>query len=727
MGEAQPVANEELEKLKLEIKKLKRELKHKSKDNEILRMANEQAVHAQEFIQRENARQVFYTRQLLKTSPYLLILTDEKLFTVMTSDIYYQFGSCNRARIQAGVHLKEALDGIFPDEELEDFLEKCEKTLAGEFIESYLIQGDFFGQRQDLQVNVKSMKQDGVVIGLNIMFVDMTQVVDAKERAEAADIAKGNFLANMSHEIRTPMNAISGMAEFILRDSDDEAAKRHAAMIKSASRTLISIINDILDFSRIESGKMEIVEDDYKLSSLINDVAAMTRIRLQETQTELVLDIAPSLPENLTGDEVRVKQVLINILGNAVKFTKEGSITLRLRQEKLDEEHCRLIFSVKDTGIGIREEDQAKLFSSFSQVDTRRNRAIEGSGLGLAISRSLVEMMGGKIRVFSVYGEGTKFTFDIISRVKNWEGIGEIRKKAAPGAVKAFQASFRAPEAGILVVDDNEMNLDVAAGLLHPYSDNVTCVMSGAEAMVCFAGHDYDVIFIDHMMPVMDGVETMEKLRKMPGGKETVMIALTANALNGAKAEYTAAGFDDFLAKPVSPRILEEMLRKYLPSGKIIENGKENGEASKDAAGEKSAAGGVSGKQSEKEQETEGENEAVLSALRNIPELNVEKGLSYCLNDSAFYISTISKFVKRAKDHILDDQLKEEDWDNYLVTVHAVKGNLLTIGAEEVSREARELEFALREEKKDYVSEHHETFIKRYRALLKACRAALQP
>ncbi len=726
MEEEQQALEEKAARLELENKKLRRELRHISKDNEILRLANEQAVHAQELIQHDNTRQIFYIRQLLKTLPYLLILTDEKLNTVMTSDVYFQFGGCNRARIQSGVQLREALEGILPEEEFSDFLDKCKKALEGEYVGSYIFQGNFFGQRRDMQVNIRSMLQDGYLTGLNIMFVDMTQIVDAKERAEAADLAKSNFLANMSHEIRTPMNTINGMTEFILRDSEDEEAKKHASMIQSASRTLLSIINDILDFSRIESGKMEIVEDAYKLSSLINDVAAMIRVRLQETQTELIVDVGPDVPDNLCGDEVRIKQILINLLGNAVKFTREGSITLRLRYEKVDEATCRLCFSVKDTGIGIREKDQAKLFSSFSQVDTRRNRAIEGSGLGLAISKQLVEMMGGSIRVYSVYGEGTKISFDIINRVIGWEPVGEIGKKTSPAKTEAFHVTFRAPEARILVVDDNEMNLDVAAGLLYPYGCEITSVQSGAEAMVCFVGHDYDIIFIDHMMPVMDGAETMEKLRQMQGGEKVVMIALTANALSTARAEYLAMGFDDFLAKPVVPRVLDEMLRMYLPPEMIIEAGQETAEI-KEADGREGGAPEGMGRASsgyEPVMEAGEEKEVSLDVLKNNSEFNVARGLGYCMNDPAFYLTTVSRFVKRARDKELEEQFAEKNWDDYLITVHAVKGNLLTIGAEGASQEAKELEFALKEGRTEYVSQHHEAFMNRYRALIEVCRVA---
>ncbi len=565
----------ELEKLRIENKKLTRELKRLKKDNEFLRLANDQADRTQAFIQRDSDRQIYYIGQLLKTAPNLLIITDENMFTVMVSDVYFRYSKrCDRDTIRRGIPLREALMGVFPEEDRDEIVSRCALVLGGEKMLPFMIGMIQEGKRHDLQVSIAQSLRDNAVCGLTILFVDMTEFVNAKERAEEADRAKSKFLANMSHEIRTPMNAISGMAEFILRDSNDEKAVRHAMMIKSASGTLLSIINDILDFSKIESGKLELIEVSYRLSALVGEVSNMIRIRLKDKDVALDLDLAKDLPDSLRGDDVRIKQILINILGNSVKFTRMGKITLRIRAKREDDDHARLFIDISDTGMGIKEEDLGKLFSSFTQVDTRRNRSVEGTGLGLAISKRLVQMMGGSISVKSTYGKGTCFSFDILSKVDDWkpcERSGE--ENPAEARQEIFHAGFTAPDANVLVVDDNDINLDVAEGILAPYKLRLTKAGSGAVAIEEFLRGKFDIIFMDHMMPVMDGVETMRKIRLLPGGKDIVVIVLTANALSGASNEYRAAGFQDFLAKPVIPREMERILLKYLPPRMIRAGG----------------------------------------------------------------------------------------------------------------------------------------------------------
>ncbi len=401
--------------------------------------------------------------------------------------------------------------------------------------------------------------------GYIMTLTDISKEEELVLAAEAANQAKSNFLANMSHEIRTPMNAINGMSEMILRDSNDEVAKKDAAMISVASKSLLSIINDILDFSKIESGRLEIISENYQTASLINDVVTMIQIRLKDGPVELKVQADPMLPAEMQGDEVRIKQILINLLNNAVKFTTSGSITLQVGFEKFSENQCRIKVQIKDTGIGIRPEDLGQIFESFTQVDTKKNRTVEGTGLGLAISKHLINMMGGDINVESIYGEGTTFSFDIVNQVVSWEPIGELRDAMETISTECFKPEFTAESAKILVVDDNPMNLRVVEGLLKPYKIKPISLESGVAAIRCFEKlHPFDVIFMDHMMPGMDGVEVLHKIREMEGGQEAVVIALTANALSGAKRTYMEAGFDGFLAKPIEPAELDEVLRKYL-------------------------------------------------------------------------------------------------------------------------------------------------------------------
>ena len=688
-------------RLQMENKKLSREIKRLKKDNEVLRIANDQAARTQAYIQKDSTRQVFYNNQLLKTYPYLLILTDEHLETVMISDVFFRYSSAfERDEIRRGVPIRDVLAGVLPETDLSILLEKCEAALWQEPVPPYLLRAVVAGKKIDWQITIKCMmRQDGVVAGLNILFVDMTEVVNAMERAEAADKAKSNFLANMSHEIRTPMNAIVGMAEFILRDSADEVAKRHATRIKSASRTLLTIINDILDFSKIESGKMELVNDSYQLSHLIADITSMLNARLQTKPVTFKTEIDGNIPNRLYGDEVRLKQILINLLGNALKFTHGGSITLTLRHEKIDATHCRLFGTVSDTGIGIKPEDLKNIFSSFTQVDTRRNRAVEGTGLGLAICRQLIELMDGSIRVESEYGKGTTFFFDVVSAVEGWQNLSEAQMTPMERAGAAFHATFCAPEARALVVDDNEMNLEVAEGILEPYKIKIVRAVNGPEALERFAEDTFDIIFMDHMMPGMDGVEAMRRIRMMKGGEEAVIVALTANALSGAAAEYKKLGFQAFLAKPIAPKSMENILRRLLPA-RLLQPVEETSE--------ESAAAGVA-------------SSHAVDVLKDA--IDEESALKYCMGSRTFLEKMLATFRKNEKTKQIETFFRAKDWDNYRIVVHSLKGNALTVGALKLSEHAKELEYAARDDRIDEIMEKHEPFMKEYRALLDAIEA----
>ena len=682
-------------RLQLENKKLNREIKRLKKDNEVLRIANDQAARTQAYIQKDSTRQVFYNNQLLKTYPYLLILTDEQLQTVMISDVFFRYSDkFDREEIRRGVSIRELLEGVLPEDDLSILLEKCAAALRQEPVPPYLLRTVIADKKIDWQITIMCMMKEDGIAGLNILFVDMTDIINAMERAEAADKAKSNFLANMSHEIRTPMNAIVGMSEFILRDSADETAKRHATRIKSAARTLLSIINDILDFSKIESGKMELVNDSYQLAHMISDVASMINARLQTKPVTFKTDIDGDIPNRLFGDEVRVKQILINLLGNALKFTQSGSITMTLRHEKMDDTHCRLFFTISDTGIGIKRNDLQNIFSSFTQVDTKRNRAVEGTGLGLAICRQLITMMGGSIHVESEYGKGTTFRFDVVSAVDGWQKLRDAQMAPLEQAGTAFHATFCAPEAHALVVDDNEMNLEVAEGILAPYKITVVKAMSGPDAIVHFAERSFDIIFMDHMMPNMDGVEAMRRIRLMKGGEETPIVALTANALSGAAAEYKNLGFQAFLAKPIAPKSMENILRRLLPA-RLIQPIEETAEP-------QAAISSPSAQTSD--------------VLKDA--IDEESAMKYCMGSRAFLEKMLATFRKNEKSKQLETFFRAKDWDNYRLIAHSLKGNALTVGAMRLSEHAKELEFAARDNRIDEIMEKHEPFMKEYKALL---------
>ena len=405
----------------------------------------------------------------------------------------------------------------------------------------------------------------------------------AKAEAIAAAKAKSVFLANMSHEIRTPINAILGMDTMILRESDDKDILEYAGNIQSASQTLLSLINDILDFSKIETGKLELVQGDYALSSLINDVYHMLLGKAKEKGLAFNVDSDKNLPAKLYGDEVRIRQILVNILNNAIKYTEKGSVTLNVgmsEQQNADAinnnnvtgsqpaKNIIITFTISDTGIGIKSENISHLFDSFSRFDENKNKHIEGTGLGLAITKQLTKLMNGKINVTSKYGEGSVFEVSIPQKVVSDLKIGDISEKynTAPDKKKK-KASFTAPDAKVLVVDDVKMNINVFKALLKRTKISVDSAISGPEALEMIKDNKYDIIFLDHMMPDMDGIETykhMKELEENPN-KDTTVIMLTANAIMGAKEEYLGIGFSDYLSKPVQAAKLEAMILKYLP------------------------------------------------------------------------------------------------------------------------------------------------------------------
>ena len=395
---------------------------------------------------------------------------------------------------------------------------------------------------------------------------------ESRELAESANRAKSNFLANMSHEIRTPMNAIIGMSQIILKE--EELPQKIATQVKeinSAGNNLLGIVNDILDISKIEAGKYEIIKDEYELPSLLNDVGNIIGVRVQDSNSVFEMEIDDTLPMRMVGDEVRIRQVLLNILGNAVKFTPKGSIKLKVFWNK-DKDDTAIYFDVSDTGIGIKPEHLQSIFSEFNQVDTRRNRNIQGTGLGLAISKHLVEMMDGKISVESVYGEGSTFHIMIKQEINEYKAIGNnisvaLQKRRYDSEVNNASVSIiERPDAKVLIVDDTRVNLMVAAGIMKRYKMQIDTADSGQKAIEMVQEKKYDIVFMDHMMPGLDGVDTTRMIRKLgPEYEKLVVIALTANVVGEAKQLFIDEGLQDFLAKPIEIKELDAILNKWLP------------------------------------------------------------------------------------------------------------------------------------------------------------------
>ena len=391
-----------------------------------------------------------------------------------------------------------------------------------------------------------------------------------REQAEAANRSKSNFLANMSHEIRTPMNAIVGMSELLIEESKGRKIQEYAYDIKTAALNLLAIINDILDFSKVEAGKMDLVEDEYSVIEEMQDTINLVKIAAEQKGLQFKINLADNIPGKLYGDAGRIRQVLINILNNAIKFTKEGYIRLDVTGQYIASDVIDLKLVVEDTGIGIKKEDLTAIFESFRQLDMNRNRQCEGTGLGLAITKQLISLMDGDIQVESEYGKGTRFTIHIKQRVVDKTTIAETGKQtsSAKSAEEEKPTSFNG-DYRVLLVDDNAMNRKVANAMLKTYNFKLAEADSGKAAIERIKHMKYDMILMDHMMPEMDGVEATKIIREECGenGKNAIIIALTANAINGAREMYLENGFDDFLSKPFDRKQLQDLLEKWVPNG----------------------------------------------------------------------------------------------------------------------------------------------------------------
>jgi len=422
--------------------------------------------------------------------------------------------------------------------------------------------------------------QDGMTVGTLYALDDdteqyryMSELRKQRQIADEANKAKSLFLANMSHEIRTPINAILGLDEMVLRESTERDILEYAEDIRTSGTALLALINEILDFSKVEEGKMEILPVSYDPGVLKNDIVNMIKDRVGKKELEFNVDVDNGIPRMLRGDEIRIKQCTLNLLTNAVKYTTRGSISLKIGYEKADADHILLKVSVKDTGVGIKPEDMDSLFSPFVRIDEKKNRNIEGTGLGISITKRLLELMDSNLKVVSEYGKGSEFSFEVRQEVLNWEGIGEYLRKGEDSGDKKrkYTEHFHAPDARILVVDDIRMNLTVMTKLLKRTQIQIDTALSGPEAIKMAKDTDYDVIFVDHLMPEMDGIETLKYLKEQDGGDGPVYVALTANAISGAREMYLEAGFADYISKPVEGEKLEMLLMSYLPPEKLLD------------------------------------------------------------------------------------------------------------------------------------------------------------
>lgn len=654
------------------------------------------------------------------------------------------------------------------------------------------------------QVDTNSRALFDIAKVLSKIAYDRYQLKVKNKQIEETARAKSDFLANMSHEIRTPMNAVLGMAELALREEMSPAARDCIHQIIFSGRNLLVIINDILDFSKIESGKMDINEVVYESMSMFNDLASIVNSRIGDKKIEFTMDIDPYLPQMLMGDNIRIQQVLINLLNNAVKFTNIGEVHLKVTGERLYDDVIQLKMSVSDTGIGIKPEDLSKLFKSFQQVDSRRNRNIEGTGLGLAIAQSLVELMGGKISVSSVYEKGSIFSLELpqgivsnavtepnvesglriallinneyvkaqiirdLNRVEVqytdlataktldnslfdfliaeeqdftpdirayfleneklqcivvssfttsppqaaprirvihkpvyylnlYSALGFISEYIRNDFISEVDFSFTAPDASVLIVDDNAVNLTVAKGLLEPLKMQISTATSANQAIDLLRQLKFDLIFMDHMMPEVDGVQTTHIIRRlMPEYANVPIIALTANAIAGTREMFIAEGMNDFVAKPIDTKDINAKLKKWLPQEKIIP---------------------VSAEQAENIR-FENSEASSFEAIGDISFLNTKSALDLLKTEQLFqmvlmeYYHSIDKKIASIESHF-----KNKDWKNYTIEVHALKSTSRQIGADELADLAEELEKAGKSLNVDFIEENNEKAMTMYREL----------
>lgn len=534
-------------------------------------------------------------------------------------------------------------------------------------------------------INCTVMSVVGIIIGRvsKTYFLNYTEMkVQEKDveirAAEAASKAKSEFLALISHEVRTPLNAVTNLNEMILRESTDQIALGYSRGIKQACRTLSSLINDILDFSKLNSGEFSLLPIEYNLDSLLNDMVNMALPRVQEKGLEFRVDVQEDTPNNLMGDDLRIKQCLMNLLSNAVKYTDSGSVTLSVswcRAEEDDDQSIFLSFTVSDTGIGIKESDLSKIAYPFERMDEMKNRSIEGTGLGLAIVHGILKKMGSCLLVKSEYGRGSDFSFTIWQPVSINIPIGRYEAKPLSGAEKADSyGTFTAPRARILVVDDLQVNLDVICSLLKCTRVQIDTALSGQKAIELITDRHYDIVFIDHRMPVTDGIETLHIIQQMniPGAENTKFIVLTANAAKDSKRQYMREGFHDYLSKPVDPQELEEMIVRHLPKNLVKLSEGRQAQDTPDG--------------------TDGDDE-FFKKYAAIDGADIGAAMKYCRSRQSLEKSARSFCADASKnaDALLQGTV-DKDYKTFALTAHTLKTELRLLGFTALSQTAAQLE-----------------------------------
>ena len=607
---------------------------------------------------------------------------------VITLDDHDRLVSYNRAAADIFTHL--------PDHKLgenirvvEDFQEEM---LNEDVPQSFSLNGQHYESHSKHIID-----ENGKIQGSVILILDMTdikayinEIKRVRRQAEKASIAKSEFLANMSHEIRTPMNAIIGLNDIIMEECGDTEIYAHAKDVQSAAKNLLAIINDILDLSKVEAGKMELVYVDYYIKVLANEIISMMDMAASQRGLILKYECDETMPCGYSGDEGRIKQILINILNNAIKFTKKGYVRTYITGKpgkNADEE--LLIFHVEDTGCGIREEDLSTIFEDFRQVDSKRNRSAEGTGLGLAIVKHLVELMGGTIEVESTYGKGTMVTIMIPQKIVDRRPVSETPE--VPQEEQRITDSFTAPGVKVLIVDDNVINRKVARGFLKNYAFDLTEAESGPQAVDLVRAVRYDIIFMDHMMPGMDGIEAAEIIRNDCGenGTAPIMVALTANAMEGMREHFLRCGFQDFISKPLDRKELNDLLLRWVPE------------------------------KYRQMEEQEEESRPLDPAAFQIDGIDMTAAMQYYSGDEEGFVDLLELYCidgkRKAK---LLQELAHSDILRYQIEVHGLKSASANIGAMNVSAMARDHENAAAQGDREFIVEQFPLLLAEYEILL---------